>query len=232
LLVILLDNRKKMENIDITTDQSAETRNRIINAYIVQVLETGKEPVSIYKFAQSLNLPEEEFYNYFTSFQGIKAAVWDRIFDETMAMMQAQEVYHSYSAQEKLLSFYYTWIEVLKRHRSYLLAQYESHQDFKKVAPQEVRSFRLKFKDFAKGIVQEGKANSEIADRKYLFDKYDEALWLETLFVFQFWLKDTSVSFEKTDVAIEKSVRLAFDLIGRTPLDSFVDLAKFLYQSK
>ena len=55
---------------------------------------------------------------------------------------------------------------------------------------------------------------------------------MESLFIFQFWLKDTSVSFEKTNVAIEKSVRLVFDLIGRTAVDSFVDLAKFLYQSK
>jgi AcrR family transcriptional regulator len=196
------------------------------------VLETGKQPVSVYKFAQSLGLSEEEFYTYFTSFQGVKGAVWDRIFDETIATMHAQDVYQAYSAKEKLLSCYYTWVEVLKKHRSYLLALYEGHADFKKVTPQEVRSFRHKFKDFAKGIILEGKANDEIVDRKYISDKYDEALWLETLFIFQFWLQDTSVSFEKTDVAIEKSVRLAFDLIGRTALDSFVDLAKFLYQSK
>ncbi|WP_210465955.1 TetR/AcrR family transcriptional regulator [Rufibacter roseolus] len=221
-----------MENTDFNTNQQAETRNRIIDAFIEHVLETGKQPVSVYKFAQSLGIPEEEFYNYFTSFQGVKGAVWDRIFDETYATMRAQEVYQSYSAREKLLAFYYTWVEVLKKNRSYLLALYESHADFKKVTPQEVRSFRDKFKTFAKGIIQEGKAEGEIVDRKYLSDKYDEALWLETLFIFQFWLRDNSVSFEKTDVAIEKSVRLAFDLIGRTAVDSFVDLAKFLYQSK
>ena len=221
-----------MENTDFNIPQQAETKNRIIRAFIEHVLETGKPPVSVYKFAQSIGLPEEEFYNYYTSFQGVKGAVWDQIFDETMAMMRAQEVYPSYSAKEKLLAFYYTWIEVLRKNRSYLLALYENHTDFKKVTPQEVRSFRHKFKDFAKGIIIEGKANDEVVDRKYLSDKYDEVLWLETLFLFQFWLKDTSVSFEKTDVAIEKSVRLTFDLIGRTAVDSFVDLAKFLYQSK
>ena len=223
---------KVMESTDSPIHHQAETREKIIKAFIEHVLETGKQPVSVYKFAQGIGLPEEEFYNYFTSFQGVKGAVWEQIFDETMAMMRAQEVYTSYSAKEKLLSFYYTWIEVLKRNRSYLLALYEGHADFKKVTPQEIRSFRLKFKDFAKGIIIEGKANDEVVDRKYISDKYDEALWLETLFIFQFWLKDTSLSFEKTDVAIEKSVRLFFDLIGRTAVDSFVDLAKFLYQSK
>ena len=221
-----------MESTDSIIHHPAETREKIIKAFIAHVLETGKQPVSVYKFAQSIGLSEEEFYHYYTSFQGVKGAVWEQIFDETTAKMRAQEVYPSYSAREKLLSFYYIWIEVLKRNRSYLLALYEGHADFKKVTPQEVRSFRLKFKDFAKGIIREGKANDEVVDRKYISDKYDEALWLETLFIFQFWLKDTSVSFEKTDVAIEKSVRLVFDLIGRTAVDSFVDLAKFLYQSK
>lgn len=221
-----------MESTDSTIHYPAETREKIIRAFIEHVLETGKQPVSVYKFAQSINLSEEEFYNYYTSFQGVKGAVWEQIFDETMAKMRAQEVYPSYSAREKLLSFYYIWVEVLKRNRSYLLALYEGHPDFKKITPQEVRSFRHKFKDFAKGIIREGKANDEVVDRRYISDKYDEALWVETLFIFQFWLKDNSVSFEKTDVAIEKSVRLVFDLIGRTAVDSFVDLAKFLYQSK
>lgn len=228
----MVNKPKVMESPDSTIHHQAETREKIIKAFIEHVLETGKQPVSVYKFAQSIGLPEEEFYNYYTSFQGVKGAVWEQIFDETMAKMRAQEVYTSYSAREKLLSFYYIWIEVLKRNRSYLLALYEGHADFKKVTPQEVRSFRLKFKNFAKGIIIEGKANDEVVDRKYISDKYDEVLWLETLFIFQFWLKDTSVSFEKTDVAIEKSVRLIFDLIGRTAVDSFVDLAKFIYQSK
>jgi hypothetical protein len=63
-------------------------------------------------------------------------------------------------------------------------------------------------------------------------EKYDEALWLQVGFVFRYWLDDNSPRFEKTDAAIEKSVNFAFDLMGKSALDSFLDLAKFLYQSK
>ncbi len=45
-------------------------------------------------------------------------------------------------------------------------------------------------------------------------------------------MDDTSASFEKTDVFIEKSVRASFDLIDTTPLKSLVDLGKFLYKEK
>jgi hypothetical protein len=51
-------------------------------------------------------------------------------------------------------------------------------------------------------------------------------------FLLIFWKDDTSAGFEKTDAAIEKSVNLAFDLIGKGAVDSIFDFAKFLYQTK
>ena len=222
-----------MENTGNNLPIAPDTRALILSAFIHHILENGQEPASVYKFAQSLGITEAEFYTYYTSFQGVKGGIWEHVFDETLGIMHAQEVYQTYSAREKLLSFYYTWIEVLKKNRSYLLALYEGHHaNLKKAMPAEFRGFRDQFKAFAKGVVAEGKETGEVADRKYVSDRYEDALWLETLFVFQFWLQDTSTSFEKTDAAIEKSVTLAFDLIGRTAVDSFVDLAKFLYQSR
>ncbi|MFN9518224.1 MAG: TetR/AcrR family transcriptional regulator, partial [Bacteroidota bacterium] len=58
------------------------------------------------------------------------------------------------------------------------------------------------------------------------------ALWANLLFVMGFWLKDSSNAFEKTDEAIERSVNLAFDLMGRSPLDSMIEFGKFLFQNR
>ena len=43
-------------------------------------------------------------------------------------------------------------------------------------------------------------------------------------------MEDSSPRFEKTDMAIEKSVNTIFDLFDNTPLDSIVDFGKFLYK--
>jgi hypothetical protein len=51
-------------------------------------------------------------------------------------------------------------------------------------------------------------------------------------FILLFWKEDDSAGFEKTDAAVEKSVNLAFDLIGKGAVDSAIDFAKFLYQNK
>lgn len=232
MLVILADNSKTMENTAPIQHREPEEKARIKNAFIQHVLETGHEPASVFKFAQTLNLRQEEFFQYYNSFKSIKSEVWDQIFDQTLAVMYAQEVYPSYAAQEKLLSFYFTWIEELKKNRSYFLSLYEHQAGFAKVLPSEVMSFKRKFKAFAKEIVHEGKATGEIVDRKFFSDGYEEGMWAETMFIFQFWLRDTSPGFEKTDAAIEKSVALAFDLIGRNAIDSLLDFAKFLYQSR
>ena len=215
---------KKTTKIDI--------KSKIVSGYVNHVLEHGHEPVSVFKFAKDLKMKEEDFYNYFTSFDSIKTAVWSQLFEATLDGIESQEVYREYSAREKLLSFLFTWIEELKKNRSYLLSLYGNKKDIKSLLPAEVKIFKSKFKDFANEIILEGKETEEIASRPILSDRYDDALWFQVWFVFQFWLNDTSPAFEKTDAAIEKSVNLAFDLMGKSALDTFIDFAKFMYQNK
>lgn len=204
----------------------------ILEGYKNYVLEHGSAPKSVFKFAKDLKMKEEEFYTYFTSFESIKSAIWVEIFDETIRQVESQEIFREYSAREKFLSFLFTWIEELKKNRSYLLSLYESKSQTLMNLPKEATDFKQKFKDFANEIVLEGKETEEIASRPIISDRYDEALWFQTWFVFRYWLDDRSPRFEKTDAAIEKSVNLGFDLMGKSALDSFLDFAKFLYQSK
>ncbi|WP_339922153.1 TetR family transcriptional regulator C-terminal domain-containing protein [uncultured Cyclobacterium sp.] len=206
--------------------------SKIIEGYINHILETGHEPASVFKFAKDLKMKEAVFYEHFTSFDAVKKAVWELIFENTLFTLESQEVYKTYTSREKLLGFLFTWIEELKERRSYLLAVYGDVTIKDRSFPKELKGFKSKFKDFANSIVNEGRATEEIAERPYLTDKYHEAIWLQVMFVFRFWLKDDSPGFEKTDAAIEKSVNLAFDLMGKSAVDSFVDFAKFLFQSK
>ena len=45
-------------------------------------------------------------------------------------------------------------------------------------------------------------------------------------------MNDNSAGFEKTDVAIEKSVNTVFDIFENTPLESIIDFGKFLWKEK
>lgn len=207
-------------------------RKMILESFKTHILEHGTPPASVFKFAKELKMKEEDFYTYFTSFDAIKSAIWIQIFEDTLFDIGNQEAFQSYSAREKFLGFLFTWIEVLKKNRSYLLSFYEGKSSAVTTLPKESAEFKARFKDFAKEIILEGKESTEIVERPYVTEKYDEAMWVQLWFVFRYWLEDNSPRFEKTDAAIEKSVNLAFDLMGKSALDSFLDFAKFMYQSK
>lgn len=221
-----------METAPVKKTIKKDYRKLILEGYVTHVLEHGSEPKSVFKFAKDLKMKEEEFYSHFTSFETIKSAIWVSLFDATLEQIEAQEVYKEYSVREKFLSFLFTWIEELKKNRSYLLTIYLDKSKSFKSLPSDTREFKEKFKDFAGEIILEGKETQEIASRPLISDRYDEALWLQVAFVFRYWLDDRSPRFEKTDAAIEKSVNFAFDLMGKSALDSFLDFAKFLYQNK
>jgi hypothetical protein len=78
----------------------------------------------------------------------------------------------------------------------------------------------------------EGRESQEIIPRPYVSNRYPDALWINTLYILDFWVKDTSRNFELTDTAIEKTVNTGFDLMGRSIVDTVFDLAKFVYQNK
>jgi hypothetical protein len=44
-----------------------------------------------------------------------------------------------------------------------------------------------------------------------------------------YWLKDTSPDFEKTDLFIEKSLKLSFDIVDSSVAESFIDFGKFMF---
>ncbi len=224
-----------------------ETPEKIRQAYVDYVLEQGQPPVSVFQFAKQLGLLESEFYNHYPSFAGIEADVWVSMAKQTRTTIEADGVYGTYSVREKLLAFYYTWIEVLKAQRSFVVYSYGQLHGTNHVSGsarpnpmtmrqtlnhQVLREFKAEFNDFARDLLAEGRESKEVEPRPFVSDRYADGLWLQALTVLDFWVRDTSKAFEKTDTFIEKSVNTTFDLIGRNPLDSLIDLVKFRLQNQ
>jgi hypothetical protein len=120
--------------------------------------------------------------------------------------------------------------EQLKTDRSFLIHQLKSWKN-PALTPDFLKGFQQSFSDWAKPVIESGIQSGEIAKRPYLDQQYHHFMWMHFVFVLQFWAHDQSADFEKTDAAIEKSVNLAFDLIGKGLLDNAIDFGKFLYQT-
>jgi len=214
--------------------QTVNQSEKLKEAYIDYLLEHGKTPPSVYQFMKMQKKKEAEFYDYFNSFISLERDIWKGFAEETITRIQSDAVYMEYTVREKLLAFYYTMMEVLKNNRSYVMLRINQLPAPGRRSPNTEVFSRLKeaFIDYANELIAEGKEIGEIVDRPVIGNRYDEGLWRQLQFVIQFWIKDDSQNFERTDEAIEKAVNLSFDIMGRGPIDAAVDFAKFLYQQR
>ena len=203
---------------------------KIIADYRDYVLSEGRQPASVYKFCKDHGFKEDEFYEHFGSFEGLEKSIWKGYIDDTRSRMENDEDYQGFSSREKILTFYFSLAELLKSDRSFALHQLRSWKN-PSVVPTFLKGFKDSFKEWINSVLNEGKVSGEIAKRPYLDKRYDLLFWMHFMFILQFWSNDESAGFEKTDAAIEKSVNLAFDLIGKGVLDSAIDFGKFLYQN-
>ncbi|ASZ12969.1 hypothetical protein KTO58_09500 [Chitinophaga pendula] len=203
----------------------------IRDAYKIYWLEHGKKPASVFALCKLIESPEADFYSHYSSFESIEADIWLDIFQRTLDQLVTEETYQQYTAQEKLLAFYFLWVQQLKAERSYILLQQDRYQ-FPALQLRQLSAFKKAFLEYASGLIKEGYVSAEIKERKYISDKYVHGFWMQALFVLKYWIDDTSANFEMTDAAIEKAVNLSFQLIQSNTLDSLLDFGKFILTRK
>ena len=202
------------------------TAQQIQDAYIDYVLTNNEPPKSVYIFAKNIGITEAEFYAFYSSFIAVEKAVWADLTTQTIAEIEAQEVWATYSAREKVLAFFYAYIELLKSRRSFVV--YSLHQHGSRMQTPDVLSgVKTIFENFAETTIREGLDKGELADRKFFSKRYKDALWVQFGVILNFWMNDNSTAFEKTDEAIERGINVTFDLFERSTLDNLIDYGKF-----
>ncbi len=211
--------------------ESKISEETLLTSYVEFVLGHGVRPPSVFKFCKDIGISEGQFYDYAGSFSGLEKRIWKGFIDKVIGRLQNDDDFQRFTVREKVLTFYFSLLEELKLHRSYVLFQLE-HSKKLEIVPDYIAAFKSAFESFFGTILQEGKGTGEVANRPILDNRYPQLFWLHMGFILMFWKEDNSAGFEKTDAAVEKSVNLAFDLIGKGAVDSAIDFAKFLYQTK
>lgn len=195
------------------------------------VLENETYPKSVYRFCRDHNISEADFYQSYASLDSVKLSVWDAFYTNTIELLEKNADYANFSRQDKLLTFYFTFFEVLLLNRSYILFGLE-HGNNKLEKLAQLKGLRSHFKGFAKELIEEGNDDKDLKLSQHPVGLFSEAAWGQLLFLLKFWLEDNSPNFEKTDALIEKSVKVAFEVFDSSPLESLLDLGKFLWKEK
>ena len=215
-------NKKDQKEIGVT---------QLISLYMEAVMERNEKPASVFMFCKEHGLTEEEFYQHFGSLRALEKGVWAGFYDHVLELLHKDNNFASYGEKEKLLSFYFTFIEVLRVNRSYvLLVTEEGMAGIQKL--EQLSVLRRRVKQFASQLIEGANERKQLKIFKRSPEIFSEGAWLQLLVIVKFWINDDSPGFEKTDAFIEKSVQVVFDLLESTPLENIFDLGKFLWKEK
>ena len=207
------------------------TQKKIIELYMDYVLQHNHAPKSIYLFSKINGFEEADFYEIFGNFESLEKAVFTQFFINTKETLESSKDYLTYDSRNQLLSFYFTFFEFLTANRSYVIfALSEGKNQLENL--KKLKGLRYEFLNFIDQLDIEvmkikNKQLEQIKD-----NVVQETYWIQLMLTLKFWIDDSSKSFEKTDIFIEKSINASFDLINISPLKSFVDFGKFLIKEK
>jgi hypothetical protein len=214
-----------------TSKKKLVTDDAIISMYMDYVLSNNAEPKNVFSFCKEHKMEETEFYKFFGSLDGLRQEIWIKFFENAEASIKKDEAFESYSDKNKLLTLCFTLFEILTLNRSYVLFSLKENKEGLKNL-KSLKQFRNHFKDFISTIINENENMVSDKISKITKPVFAEGAWIQFLFLLKFWMDDTSVGFEKTDVLIEKSVNTVVDLLDTKPLESLFDLGKFLWKEK
>jgi len=205
--------------------------DKIISYFMTDVLETNEEPKNIYTFCTKHNIDESQFYSFFGSFESLKETIWLKFFENAIAAMSKDSKIESYSNKEKLLTLYFTLFETLTLNRTFVLFYLKENKEGLKNL-KSLKQFRNHFKEYIVTIINSNETIVSSRINKVTEPVFSEGAWIQFLFLLKFWIDDTSKSFEKTDILIEKSVNTVVDLLDTKQLENLFDLGKFLWKEK
>jgi hypothetical protein len=205
--------------------------NNLVSLYMESVVLHNAEPKNVFMFCKENQIEEAEFYSFYGSIDALKEDIWIKFYENTASNLTKDENFNSYSNRNKLLSIYFTMFEILTLNRSYVYFTLKENQKGLKTL-QQLKGLREHFKGFIKQIIDENEEPKNETLQKITKPLYAEGAWIQFLFLLKFWLEDTSKGFEKTDIMIEKSVKAVLDVLDTTPLESVIDLGKFIWKER
>ena len=206
---------------------------KIITHYTDYILEHNKRPASVYHFCKKLEIEEAQFYDHFASFNQLDSYLLSKMVDNaiTLTNNSDDESSEPQDSKHQLLTFYLTLTEVLKSNRSlviFLLPKSNIDLRTLKVLQKSKESFLV----FLKTLDLSLDFMSFIPDTNVQNKTIQTTAWVQFVSILNYWLNDDSHGFEKTDVFIEKSLKLSFEISNSNVLNSIVDLGKFMMNKK
>ncbi len=103
------------------TKKTIITRDKIVSMYMNYRLENIDQPKSVYQFSKLNGFEESQFYAFFGTLESVEKEIFKVFLEKTVELIHKDPAYEGYDMKSKMLSFYFTFFELLSANRSYVL---------------------------------------------------------------------------------------------------------------
>ncbi len=214
-----MDKKKKIDS------------DEFLTSYMSFVEKNKRRPKNFEAFLKKHQLSHEGKRSEIKSFKELDRHIFYLFHLKTLALLEQSEDYLNFSTQNKLLSFYYTFFDLLSANKGYVKVCLR--KDSLLFSNQLLlKNFKPAFLQFIDHLPIETIDLFDKSLNKLQEQLLQSAAWLQFMSLLNFWLNDGSTAYEKTDIFIEKLVNTGFDLINIKPILSVVDLGKFILNEK
>lgn len=210
----------------------SKNREDIIESYMSYAIENGVD-FDLKEFCKNSKIKKKHFAEEFGSVKKIEKQVWTELMLASINTTTSDKQFSSFTTREKLLTLYYTFFENCSLNKAFLHQSIRHHGRpgmIKVLKPMKKQfiGFINAIQDLDLTIGKQFEASIEKITDKAV----GEAFYGQLLFLLDFWMHDVSRDFEKTDVAIEKTVKATMDVLDVTPIKSVIDFGKFIWQER
>src|SRR5690606_10931651 len=106
------------------------------------------------------DITEEQFYEFFGSFSGLQKEIWNLFYENTISLIDNTPEFESFTNREKLLTFFFTFFELLTANRSYILFALPANEKMKNL--EQLKGLRRRIKGCAGDLVREVNEEKQI----------------------------------------------------------------------
>ena len=218
-----------------TLDTATDSKD-LMSLYMDYIVQLRGDDLSIEDFCQYADIDSGLFYDSYPDVKSLEQDIWSFILSDAISTITQDPQYDSYVQNEQLLSFFYTFFESLTLNVEYFSSHLSMRSNFSEKR-EVLKGMKSNFNTYIEGTITNSAFSGLGIDqidivKDILQRSQKEGFWIQFICLIDFWKKDLSDGKEKTDIAIEKSVRAAIDLVEVAPVKSLLDLGRFIWQEK
>jgi len=217
--------------MNVSKQEKAQTRRRIIKSAVGLIIEKGYHKVTMRTIARSAGVGDATIYKYFSSKEKLLIGYYEICAEDTVLALQDIDAFDEYDLNEKLQVLLDTYLGNMTADREFVLESFTLIFQSPLFLFGDVNPIRKELLATITQFLDDAWARDEIPS--FPFQSVLPDLMCEYIIgVLYFWINDDSDEFHETTQLIDLSLNLAMSLLKSGIINRTTDFLGFMLKSQ